>query len=472
MNAPLVHADLILRGRVMTFDTLGRVIGDGAIAIADGRILGVGSRAEIAARYTATRDLAPPDAIILPGFTDSHTHSTQSLVRSLVAGELPMIYRLYIPADMALTPDEAHIGAQLCAAQLALSGVTTVCDFATGTTPEHEEAIIAGVLAAGLRCVFLRGNGDQVAHHAALYSQITQRSHLRVTPGQAARDLDRTEILLKRAALDPEGFFAAGVCPSGLLGFSPDYFQAASALAERYDATLQVHAARDREEVEFSLACFGRRPIEQLYDMGVVNDRLVVVHAILAGEKEIEILGRGGAAIAHSAAECVNILNRVPSVARWQAAGITVGLGCDNAVNDMFSVLHTAWALQIGIHGLANYEPDVLTERDLLTMATMGGARLTRQQTWRGSIAPGKVADLVVLDGGAPHLFPLQDPYADLVRFAGRSNVRHVLVGGAFVVEEFRNCRVDVPALARAAAPIAAKLAAELGPRRYRSLCC
>jgi 5-methylthioadenosine/S-adenosylhomocysteine deaminase len=463
-------ADVVLCGRVVTMDRTERVLADGAVAVVANRIVAVGDRSEITSAHIGKRVVAGPDAIILPGFSDCHTHSTQSLVRGLIAGELPMIARIYRPADAILSPEEAHLASKLCAAQLVLSGVTSVCDFATGWTPAHEDAIIAAHAEVGLRCILLRGRSDQLSHHAALYAQERGRSSGKVAEGAAERDLLRTEELLKRARATPDGLFQAGVCPSSLLGFSEHYFRAGHALAAAYDATLQVHAARDREEVEFCLAMYGCRPIERLAELGVVDDRLVVVHGQLASDGEIALLGKARANLVHSAVESVNLLNRIPSLSRMLRAGINLGLGCDNAANDIFAVMHTAWAMQVGLHGLENYEPNCVTELELLRMATSAAARLLRQDRFTGSIEVGKMADLVVIDGSAPHLFPTQDLATELVRYAGRGNVRHVLVAGRFVVEDFRNATVDVGELARAIAPVAARVGPLLRERRYQPL--
>jgi cytosine/adenosine deaminase-related metal-dependent hydrolase len=75
-----------------------------------------------------------------------------------------------------------------------------------------------------------------------------------------------------------------------------------------------------------------------------------------------------------------------------------------------------------------------------------------------------------VIDGGAPHLFPMQDLPTELVRCVGRANIRHVLVGGRFVVESFRNATVDVEELARSIAPIAARIGPLMRARRYQPL--
>jgi 5-methylthioadenosine/S-adenosylhomocysteine deaminase len=103
-------------------------------------------------------------------------------------------------------------------------------------------------------------------------------------------------------------------------------------------------------------------------------------------------------------------------------------------------------------------------------MATCGAARLLRQDRLTGSIELGKMADLVVIDGGAPHLFPMQDLPTELVRYGSRANIRHVLVGGRFVVENFVNATVDVEELARATVPIAARIGPLMRARRYQPL--
>ena len=125
-------------------------------------------------RFAPGRRLGGRRAFILPGLIDCHSHLAQALVRSLIAHELPMIYRLYLPAEDAMTLDQVGVSARLCMAQLIRSGVTTVSE--TTATPAHEDAIVAAVEETGMRVVMARGAADQDSHHAGAYSQITDRS--------------------------------------------------------------------------------------------------------------------------------------------------------------------------------------------------------------------------------------------------------------------------------------------------------
>ena len=211
-------ADLVVTGRVVTMDARRTVLADGAVAIRDGDIAAVGERADVLARHPAARVIDRPGAIVIPGLIDTHTHMLQALVRGLVAGELPMILRLYVPAVSALTPAEAHTAATLCAAQLLSSGVTTVCEGAGASSPEQLAAVLDAVDAVGIRCNVTRGAPDQDFHHAALYTQVRERSWRRVRESEAERDLVVTEELLRRFPPKGRGRVTGGVCADPALG--------------------------------------------------------------------------------------------------------------------------------------------------------------------------------------------------------------------------------------------------------------
>lgn len=470
------RAELLVRGIVVTQNAVRQIISDGAVAVAGDKIVAVGPWETVSHHYPEARRLGGEHQIVLPGMVDSHTHPTQSLLRGLIGGELPMIYRLYLPADQALSPDDAYTAARLTAAQLAKSGISTVCAFETNVSPEQEDAVLQGIAEVGLRCNFLRSWSDQDSHHAALYSQITDKSWRRRSIGKAEKDLQRTEELLHRYANDQMVFI--GVCPSGLTGFSDEYFRLAHSLAQRENVRMHVHAARDREEVEFCLSVFGRRPIEQLAKLGVVDHHLVVVHGMLASSNEIALLGGGRSALAHSAVEVANVLAHVPDIPAMRRAGIRVGLGCDNAVNDMFIVMHSAWLMHTATRGIALYQPDIMREENVFAMATDEAANVLGLETQIGSLEAGKGADLVVLDGATAHLGPTQDLIPEIVRCGSRAEVRLVMVAGRVIVEDGMLISLDFAALRAKAAEIAARLKPLVMSRRYtplsdrRRLCC
>jgi cytosine/adenosine deaminase-related metal-dependent hydrolase len=227
---------------------------------------------------------------------------------------------------------------------------------------------------------------------------------------------------------------------------------------------------RDREEVELALAVWGRRPVERLADLGVIDEHLVAAHAVLASGAEIALLGQGRAGLTHSPMECVYNLNAVPDVQRFRRAGVRVALGCDNQANDMLATMRAALLVQGAAWGIPRYEPDYLAADDVLAMATIEAARVLRWDDRVGSLEAGKAADLVVLDGAAPHLLATQDLVTEIVRFATRAEVTHVMVNGRWLLEDARLATVDLERLQRDAAAGAAHVRGAVGGRRYRPL--
>jgi 5-methylthioadenosine/S-adenosylhomocysteine deaminase len=92
---------------------------------------------------------------------------------------------------------------------------------------------------------------------------------------------------------------------------------------------------------------------------------------------------------------------------------------------------------------LVRDDPAALSARDVVSAATLEGARALGLGDRIGTIEVGKEADLIALDLRSPHLVPVHDPYTSVVFSAGRSDVRHVLVAGAPVVIDGQSTRVD-----------------------------
>src|SRR5207249_4914116 len=156
-----------------------------------GRIVAVGKAAELRGRFAAGRTLGGPRRFVIPGLIDCHNHLAQALVRDYALEDLPNIYRIYIPCEMALDADDAAVCARFGITQLLRAGVTTVAE--TTFTEEHEDAISRTILETGIRAAMARGQGDRVSKLASNYEQVDEKSWYRDDPGQLEEDLARTE---------------------------------------------------------------------------------------------------------------------------------------------------------------------------------------------------------------------------------------------------------------------------------------
>ena len=460
--------DAIVLGRVVTLNRARDVLLDGAVAIAGGNIVAVGPREEVLRSSQARQTIGGPRAIVLPGMIDTHTHCTQCFVRALTANELPMIPRVYVPAQRSLSPAQAHATVRLIAAQLIRAGVTTLCD---GTViGAHEEATLAALEEVGIRACVARGAPDQDFMHAALYSQLSERSSVTPRPGEAEAELTRTAAFLARYPTRGAGLIRGAVNVSALPSFSETSSVSPLRWRERttppsrctWRATARRWSSRSR--------CGGAGPSSGWPTWVSSIAHLVAVHAVLASGPEIDLLAKGrrrADPLPHGVRvqpECH------PDVQRFRNAGIPVGLGCDNQGNDMLATMRATLLIQGAVWGIPRYEPDYLTADDVLEMSTIEAARVLRWDDRIGSLEAGKAADVTVLDGDAPHLVPTQDLVTEIVRFATRAEVTHVMVNGRLLLDQGRHTTIDLEKLRAEAEAGAAHVHAMVAGRRYRPL--
>ncbi len=126
---------------------------------------------------------------------------------------------------------------------------------------------------------------------------------------------------------------------------------------------------------------------------------------------------------------------------------MTVGLGCDTVINDLFKVMRHAFVMHTQSTGIPLYDPWSFTTQDAMTMATIDAARALRWDNEIGSLEVGKAADVVVVDGRNVRLTPAYDPVGTLVRYAVGTDVESVMVAGRVVVDGGRLLTIDEQAL-------------------------
>jgi len=460
--------DLTIEGTVITMDPGRRVIRDGAVAVSGGRIVAVDTASEIRARFRSDSTLGGERRFVLPGLIDCHNHLAQALVRDYALEDFPNIYRIYIPAEMAMSPDDAAVSASVGIAQLLRAGTTTVAE--TTCTVDHEEPIARTVMEAGVRCAMARGIGDRSSHLASNYDQIDSRSWYEDDPAVLRDDLAATEEFLRDWQTRGEGRLRPWIHNLGVPSCSDNRFLETKELAGRYDTGMMVHINRDREEIELVSSLFGERPLEHLHTIGALGPKFVAIHAMLTTDREIRMLAETGAGIAHAPIVCTDIVSAVTRVVSMRSAGITVGLGCDTVINDLFKVMRHAFVMHAQDTGIALYDPLALGTEDVLAMATIDAARLLDWDHEIGSLEVGKAADVTVVNGDNVRLSPAYNPVGTLVRYAVGTDVESVVVAGRLLVDDGRLLSIDEEALIPEALALGEKLGTALNHRRYRPL--
>ncbi len=158
---------------------------------------------------------------------------------------------------------------------------------------------------------------------------------------------------------------------------------------------------------------------------------------------EIDILANTGTHLAHSPVANMKMATGVLPVPDVLAAGVNVSLGTDGALNnnsyDMFAEMKAACLLQNAVRRNAS----AMTAQTVLEMATIHGARAIGRQQELGSIEPGKLADIVLVDMKRLNTCPVHDVISNLVFASNGGNVHSVFVGGRKVVEAGRVLGID-----------------------------
>jgi hypothetical protein len=210
----------------------------------------------------------------------------------------------------------------------------------------------------------------------------------------------------------------------------------------------------DTYDVGFFSNAYGNA-VEFAYDerLGVLSPKSILSHGTGLNDRAIEILAETGTSICHNPrARRLYEFGEPCRVVEMIEGGVVVGLGSDGPAPDRacdpWLTMHAAMR-----HQRDRFQsPEFLPTGKALEMATIDGYRALSLDDRVGSIEPGKLADLIVVDLFSPNLWPAGSPVQQLAYFATGRNVRHVFVDGRHVVDEGQLVSIDVPALLEEAA--------------------
>jgi 5-methylthioadenosine/S-adenosylhomocysteine deaminase len=416
---------LIQNGTLVCCNPAFEIIDRGWVGISGGRIEALGRGAEDGVLAEAGEVVDAAGGIVMPGLVNTHTHLPMTLFRGM-ADDLPLAVWLnehIFPAERRLVSRESvRWGALLACAEMALSGTTALADGYF-----HEDAVAEAVEAVGLRGVLGQGVIDFPA------------------PGvpDPSKNIEAAREFCRRWENRSTTVRPAVFCHSPYT-CSAETLTRAKALCEELGLVFMIHAAETGEELKTIRSSHGLSVIGYLDRLGLLDARTLLVHAVWVDEADIEIVAERGASVSHNPESNMKLASGIAPVARMLAAGIRVGLGTDGCASnndlDLFGAMDTAAKL----HKVKAMDPTVLPAEAVIRMATIEGARALGLPEDIGSIAPGKQADLILIDTHAPHLTPMHNPASAIVYAARGSDVSDAMVAGRWVVRNRRLVGVDL----------------------------
>jgi 5-methylthioadenosine/S-adenosylhomocysteine deaminase len=416
------RAEFLLRGgHVLTMDdTLGD-LPTGDVHVRDGAIVAVGQNLSAPGADIIDAKLM----IVLPGFVDTHWHLWSTALRMIVRADDPKAG--YFPTTIRIgkyfTPQDSYINVRFGLAEGLLSGITTVHNWCHNTvSPQHADAEIQAMKEMGVR---------------GRYSYGSAQGYPSDKPIDLA-DLARAQ----KQWTSNDGMLSFGACLR-----TPGIDNTRGAIS--VDLFRTELEAVQKLGLQGTIHCGPKGLVNLLGNNKLLGPGLLLVHPQGMTDGELKMIGETGSP--WSTAPVIEMSYSFVRSGRTQYSelkdlGVPLGLSIDasTATNtDYFNVMRALMWSDWQRTGA----PVRVTPRELLQLATIGGARLMGLADKIGSLSPGKRADIIMLRASDINLTPMMDPYYAMVFHGQPSNVDTVMVDGRILVRRGAHTAIDVARL-------------------------
>ncbi len=413
--------DLVIRNAryVLMCDESGSVLEHADIAIDDGRIVSVGESVTDASTVIDGEGL-----LVMPGLVNLHTHLAMTLLRG-VAEEVDLqgfLERVWAEEARIMDLAGVYAGTRLGALEAVLGGTTTALDMYFHPKESHRAAVDVGLRHVTGPVFFSFPGPDHLEWDERM-----------VLAREWPKTLESMGGPHVPPALMPHAAFTVGL----------EHLAQIADLAREQGALVHTHASENDRENDDTIKATGLRPVPALEASGILALAPVLGHGVRLDDHDRDRVAATGTAVAHCPGSNLKLASGAADVVGYREQGIRVGIGTDGCSSSNDLDMFAAMRLAANLARLVRDDPAALSARDVVSAATLDGARALGLGDRIGTVELGKEADLIALDLRAPHLVPVHDPYTSVVFSAGRSDVRHVLVAGSPVVVDGQPTRVD-----------------------------
>lgn len=416
------NASIIIKnGTVLTMDKNNKVINNGVVIIKDNKIISVGNK-ELLKVYSAKKIIDAENGIIMPGMINTHNHLPMIAFRGLgEEGIKNRLFAYFFPLEgEKLNRDLIYKATIHGSIDMALSGVTTYADMYY-----HMDEMAKATKDVGIRGVL----GETVIKFPVVDAK---------TPyGGIEYAINFIEEYKNDDLIIP----AFG--PHAPYTVSKEKMQEIENLSKQYNVPIMIHVGEFNDE-DKRLNLKNKSVIEYMDSIGVLNNRVLLAHAIHLNEKDLDIIKKREASIAYNPMANAKGATGIARAYEMLNKNIKVGLGTDGPMSsnqvDLFRTLSYASSMQ----RLKYNDRTIMTPDVVVKMATIGGAQALNLDKKIGSIEPGKLADIVIIETKSPNMMPNYDPFATLVFQANPSNVDTTIVNGKIIVENKKLKTYDI----------------------------
>ena len=425
LAAPKQVDIVVTGGTVLTM--AGPNIDHGAVAIDGGKIVAVGKAADITAKYSGKSTIRTTGAI-LPGFVNAHTHVPMTLFRG-IADDLDLMdwlqHYIFPTEAKNVTADFVTWGTRLAAAEMIESGTTTFADmyyFESDIARETKKAGLRGVL--GETVIDFPVPDNKTWPEAMAYV----RKYAKEWKG------------------DP--MITPAIAPHAPYTVSREHLIEVRKLATELGIPILIHVSETKNELaDVAKKADGMTPGQYLDSIGFLGKDVVAAHGVWLTADEIKTFAQRGTGVAHCPESNSMLASGIAPIVDMRKGGMNVGLGTDGPAgsnNNLDMVEEAASAARL--QKIGRMDPKALTARDVLEMATIGGARVLGLGDKIGTLETGKRADVIVIDLSQPKSQPVYAVESAIVYAASGSSVTATICDGKILMKDRHVRTVDVAA--------------------------
>jgi cytosine/adenosine deaminase-related metal-dependent hydrolase len=418
LNSTLLGAtqpvDLIVtHAYVVTMDRSKDIYENGAVVINGGRIVAVGPAA-IAANYLPSKTIDAAGGIVMPGMINTHTHASMTVFRGLGDDVPDRLQRFIFPLEHKLVDREiVYWGALHGMVEMIQGGVTTMADMYY-----FEDEVARGAQKIGMRGIL----GETVLNAPA--PDATERYG----------GIAYARRFIQQFRGDP--LITPAFAPHAPYTVDAAHLQIVQKEAEALDVPVLMHVAEMPDEVASIRKNFDKTPVEYLDSIGLLSKRLIAAHCIFVNDSDIALLKARDVGVAHNMESNIKSAKGVAPAWRMFKQEVRVGLGTDGPMSGNTLDIIGQLGYVAKVQKLANHDRNIMPAVDVVTMATMGGARALHMEDRIGSLEIGKLADVIVLDPDSTTMTPFYDVYSTLVYATSAHDVSAAIIQGRVVMED------------------------------------
>ena len=431
---------LIKNGTVVTLNERQEVLEQGEVLLEGASIVAVGHRLE--AQHKVDRVIDAQGGVIMPGLINAHHHLYSTFARGFSAPGEParnfqeILERLWWRLDRALTPDDVYYSAVIPAMEAAKAGCTTIIDH--HASPACREGSL-DLIEKAFREVGLNG---------CLCYEVSDRN---VEGG----GIEENERYIKKCRHQQDPQFAAlfGLHASMTLGKKT--MERCAELIDQLDVGVHVHVAEAECDHEVTRAEFHEELMERFDRYGMTGPGSLFAHGIHLPESGLALLHQSNSMMVTNPESNMNNGLGVTPVLDILKRGILLGLGTDGMSNALIAQARALYLLQRD----TQHDPRVAFGEACDMLLKNNRAICDRLfQEHRGALAPGKLADVIVLDYTPFTPFSAANFYGHLLFGLVNAPVRHTICRGKVIVENGEFPHLDERAVRARALEHAKKL--------------